>query len=130
MSTCRNSALSSLISLMEFFLEAKIGFGLANLPWGVFSRQGQPQRCSVGVALGEFVVDVSALVDAGLMTGPILSQAGMDCMASGTVSLNKLMSLGPAAWTEARATLQRLLSRQEGVLRDNCHLRAEALLHK
>jgi|LauGreSBDMM110SN_4_FD.fasta_scaffold15304_4 fumarylacetoacetase len=114
---------------MDSFLEASNGFGLSNLPWGVFSRLGQPQRRSVGVALGEFVVDVSALVEAGLMSGPILSQAGMDCMASGN-SLNKLMSLGPAAWTEARATLQRLLSRQEGVLRDNCRLRGEALLHE
>ena len=38
------------------------------------------------------------------------------------------MSLGPPAWREARSTLQRLLSRSEGALRDNPDLMTAALL--
>ena len=118
---------------MDSFIETKNGFGLSNLPWGVFSRlgpQAQPQRSCVGVALGEFVVDVGVLVEAGLMAGPLLSQTGMECMGPGTSSLNKLMALGPPAWSEARATLQRLLSQHEGIMRDNSRLMGQALVHR
>jgi fumarylacetoacetase len=38
------------------------------------------------------------------------------------------MALGRPAWAEARATLQRLLSSEEGALRDNATLRREALV--
>lgn len=38
------------------------------------------------------------------------------------------MSLGKSAWSEARTTLQRLLSAQEGVLRDNVALREQVLI--
>lgn len=38
------------------------------------------------------------------------------------------MALGRPAWAEARATLQRLLSADEGVLRDDAPLRAAALV--
>ena len=39
-------------------------------------------------------------------------------------TLNSFMGLGPPAWSEARATLQRLLSVDEPTLRDNADLRA------
>ena len=42
--------------------------------------------------------------------------------------LNAFMALGQPAWKEARATLQRLLSAGEGVLRDDAALREAALL--
>jgi len=43
-------------------------------------------------------------------------------------TLNALMGLGRGWWQEARATLQRLLSAEEGVLRDDARLRAEAIV--
>jgi fumarylacetoacetase len=43
-------------------------------------------------------------------------------------TLNSFMALGRPAWAEARATLQRLLSSEEGALRDNATLRREALV--
>lgn len=56
------------------------GFGLNNLPWGVFRRCGSTSdaagRPAIGVALGQHVVDVSALQQASLLSGPILSKAG------------------------------------------------------
>jgi fumarylacetoacetase len=43
-------------------------------------------------------------------------------------TLNEFMSLGRPAWRETRNALQRLLSAQEGALRDNTALLATALL--
>lgn len=40
-------------------------------------------------------------------------------------TLNSFMGLGPAAWSEARTTLQRLLAHDESTLRDDCQLRAK-----
>ncbi len=49
-------------------------FPLENLPWGVFSPTGSAAGGRrVGVALGDSVVDVGALQQAGLLSGPHLS---------------------------------------------------------
>lgn len=43
-------------------------------------------------------------------------------------SLNAFMALGKPAWQEARATLTRLLSKDEGQLRDNAAIRQAAII--
>src|SRR5205085_2334271 len=43
-------------------------------------------------------------------------------------ALNPFMALGRTAWSEARATVSRLLSAGEPTLRDNASLRARALV--
>ncbi len=43
-------------------------------------------------------------------------------------SLNSFMALGRPAWREARASLLRLLSKDEGALRDNAAVRQEAII--
>lgn len=91
-----------------------------------------PQRVPrIGVAIGDSILDVSAV--AHLFTGPILSDQ-QNVLTSAT--LNPLMALGRPAWTEARATLQRILSADEAELRDNPELRdlafvsmADATMH-
>lgn len=50
------------------------------------------------------------------------------CSRRRQATLNEFMSLGKPAWQEARATLTRLLSSSEGVLRDNEALRREAIM--
>lgn len=113
---------------MEPLVAATEGFGLNNLPWGVFTASSAGNgRPRVGVALGDCVVDACALFEAGLFSGPILSQLG-GCLSAG--SLNAFMSLGAPAWAEARVTLQRLLSSYEGALRDDGPLRKSVLLPK
>lgn len=52
-------------------------FPLANLPFGVGIRPGEALRPCICVALGDQVVDLRALDDAGCFSGPILSQT--DC---------------------------------------------------
>jgi fumarylacetoacetase len=66
-------------------LPADTGFGLANLPYGVFSGRGRVRRTCV--AVGGLVLDLG-----GLTEDPVHL----------TGSLNDLMALGPAAWRDLR----------------------------
>jgi fumarylacetoacetase len=84
-------------------------FPLQNLPFGIYRRSGSGDIPRIGVAIGEYVLDVAACDRAGLFRGlsPALSQA---CMSS---SLNELMSLQRPQWSALRRELHSLL-RAEG----------------
>lgn len=75
-------------------------FPLNNLPCGVFSA-GHKAHC--GVPIGDFVLDVSALERAGLIT---LQAASL----FDEPSWNKLMAAGPAVWSVMRQRLTALLA--------------------
>ena len=95
-------------------------FPIQNLPYGVFRpSQGQVARC--GVAIGEMVLDLGVLADAGVFEG-------FDASCFKQPALNAFMGLGKPAWDSARATLTRLLSADEAQLRDDADLRAAALV--
>lgn len=98
-------------------------FPIQNLPYGVFKPESQsPPR--PGVAIGDYVLDLSEITKAGLFSGPLLKDS--DCFLQPT--LNKFLALGRPAWKEARATLQKLLSSSEPTLRDDANLREKALV--
>lgn len=98
-------------------------FPIQNLPYGVFKPEpGSSPR--PGVAIGDYVLDLSELSSAGLFDGPLLKNS--DCFLQ--PNLNKFVSLGRPAWKEARATLQKLLSANEPALRDNAALRQKTLV--
>ncbi|MEK0364176.1 MULTISPECIES: fumarylacetoacetase [unclassified Pseudomonas] len=78
-------------------------FSLANLPLGVFSRDGGEPRG--GVAIGDFIFDLGAACDAGLFDGQALNAAEA---ASGG-SLNTFFALGASARKALRGALQDLL---------------------
>ena len=94
-------------------------FPLENLPFGVFSPPQGPPR--VGVALGDFVIDLSVLEESGF------------CREIGTASvfatdaLNPFLALGRPAWKRVRGTLQSLLSAENPRLRDDQNLRRKVL---
>src|SRR4051794_41378049 len=67
------------------------GFGARNLPYGVFSRRGELPR--VGVAIGEYVLDLAELATAELLADRRWFAAGL---------LNRFMAGGPAGWEPAR----------------------------
>ncbi|MES2914555.1 MAG: fumarylacetoacetase [Pseudomonadota bacterium] len=76
-------------------------FPLNNLPCGVFSTPGEEPRC--GVAIGNFVLDVSALEEEGLLVlpgGPLLD----------VPFWNEVMESGPEIWAALRARLTALLA--------------------
>ena len=71
------------------------GFGLENLPYGVFSRAGATER-HVGVAIGDGVLDLTAT--AARAGAPF---AGL--LTAGT--LNPLLGAGRAVWREVRGSV-------------------------
>ncbi|KAL7678622.1 putative fumarylacetoacetase [Plasmopara halstedii] len=76
---------------------------------------------SVGVAIGEFVLDLAAIANEGYFQG-------FDASCFNESTLNKFMAQGPRAWALARATVQRLLSANEPKLRDDEVLWKRALI--
>ncbi|OWM85610.1 fumarylacetoacetase [Punica granatum] len=97
-------------------------FPIQNLPFGVF-RPDTASLARPGVAIGDYVLDLSAVASASIFDGPILKDS--DCFHQ--PNLNKFLALGRPAWKEARATLQRILSSTEPVLRDNAAFREKSL---
>jgi fumarylacetoacetase len=101
-------------------------FPIQNLPYGVFSpKHGlESNNPRIGVAIGDRVLDLSVIEDAGLFKGKVLR--GRKVFSKPT--LNAFMALGRAAWSEARERIQDLLSADEPTLRDNDALREFALI--
>jgi fumarylacetoacetase len=95
-------------------------FPIQNLPYGVFSTVATPQP-RLGVAIGEFVLDLWELEQDGLLTagepGPFAAP-----------SIGPLMHLGPAVWSKTRARISELLRHENPELRDNKPLRDLALV--
>src|SRR5437660_1431863 len=93
-------------------------FPIQNLPYGVFRRRrgGLP---AVGVAIGDFVLDLSILEVRGLLP---------DADTFNRPSLNRFIALGPPAWTQVREKLSKLLRDDEPTLRDDEQLLGRALV--
>ena len=88
-------------SWVESANSATTDFPLNNLPYGVFSTGGDAPRC--GVAIGDRILDVAALEQAGLIAldgGPLLQGAAW----------NPVMAAGPAVWAALRDRLTALLA--------------------
>lgn len=96
-------------------------FPIQNLPYGVFSTAGDPAR-RVGVAIGDQVLDLAVLEQAGLLV------AGNAKGVFAQPSINAFMALGPDVWSKTRARISALLRHDAPELRDNAGLRARALL--
>src|SRR5438094_605001 len=90
-------------------------FPIQNLPFGVFRPLERTLTTPrVGVAIGEHVLDLSVLERHGLFSGPVLRQTRV----FDHPLLNAFLALGKEAWSEARATVSRLLRADEPTLRD------------
>ena len=100
-------------------------FSIQNLPYGVF-RPIKGGRSRVGVAIGEYILDLSVIDDAGLFVGTTVS--GKEIFNQ--PSLNAFMALGKESWEEVRTIIQRLLSAEVPSLRDRPVLRDAALLRQ
>ena len=92
-------------------------FPIQNLPYGVFS--GREKEPRVGVAIGDYVLDLSVLSEAGL-----LPSYGVFAESS----LNAFIASGHELWNEVRATLQYLLDEETTTLSGNRRLRGRALI--
>lgn len=79
-------------------------FPLQNLPLGIFSRPGETLRC--GVAIGDAIVDLEAVLAAGLFEGP--AKAAVEATQGG--ALNAFFALGKPARVALRERLTALLA--------------------
>ncbi|MGJ8545851.1 MAG: fumarylacetoacetase [Sulfitobacter sp.] len=92
-------------SWVESANNADTDFPLNNLPYGVFSTNALEPRC--GVAIGDMVLDMAALEEAGLIE--LSDEPVFD-----VPYWNDVMELGPDAWEALRARLVQLLSSGSG----------------
>lgn len=111
--------------MMKSFIEVdpKSHFPIQNLPYGVFRplMMGVPR---IGVAIGDYVLDLSVLDAEGYFDGTDVDGKGVFEQAS----LNEFMALGTKTWRDVRSRIQQLLHEDESILRDNYALRDIALI--
>lgn len=79
--------------------DASTDFPLENLPFGIFKTATLSPR--VGVALGDYVIDMQALAEKGLMR-----DLQIDTTVFSQNYLNPFMTLGKSAWQKVRHFLQ------------------------
>src|ERR1700675_4235586 len=95
-------------------------FPFQNFSFGIFKpAQG---RVRVGVAIGEFVLDLSVLEELGHFQMP----AFQDRPVFSEGALNGFLALGRPAWSKAREVIQHLLAADTTTLRDDLALRGRA----
>jgi fumarylacetoacetase len=96
-------------------------FPIQNLPFGIFKPAGE--RARVGVAIGEFVLDLSVLEELGHFQGSEFQNGHV--FSEG--ALNGFLALGRPAWSKAREVIQHLLDAGTSTLRDDAALRGRVL---
>ncbi|SDW14175.1 fumarylacetoacetase [Paenibacillus sp. CF384] len=108
-------------------VDAESHFPIQNLPYGVF-RPLHSSNCMprIGVAIGDYVLDLAVLDEAGCFDNTSVSGRGIFAQPS----LNAFMAMGHQVWREVRSILKRLLVSEEPALRDNLPLRSSAFHHQ
>ena len=111
--------------MLKSFIEVspESHFPIQNLPYGVFKLKMGSDAC-VGVAIGDYVLDLSVLEEKGLFEKTELGKKKI----FDRPSLNAFMSLGRNAWKEVRTVLQMVLSDDNPLLRDDNNLRKLSLI--
>jgi fumarylacetoacetase len=99
-------------------------FPIQNLPYGVFRRGGSHGQPSVGVAIGDDILDLAAVAEAGGLSGPA-AIAGQACSAP---RLNELMALGPEHWSALRSAISGFLMADSTAYRNNRQLARRVLV--
>ncbi|HUY18398.1 MAG TPA: fumarylacetoacetase [Candidatus Binataceae bacterium] len=114
---------SALISWVEVAPDSD--FPIQNLPYGVF-RAGAGAGPRIGVAIGDWVIDLAAIHEAGLFSATAI--AGENLFAS--EFLNDFMARGGEVWGEVRRRISELLRADNPELRDAQRLRERALVRR
>lgn len=98
-------------------------FPIQNLPFGIF-RPKNNDKPRVGIAIGDFVLDLAVLAENGLFDS---IAAVRDQSVFHANHLNAFIALGRKTWRETRAVISQLLRSDTPTLRDNVMLRKNAL---
>ena len=92
----------SLKSWVQSANEPSNDLPIQNLPFSVLKRSGSDEDFRIAVGIGDFALDLKALLATGTLTTPELK-------ACQTQNLNNLIALGVDAWSRLRGDLSRLL---------------------
>src|SRR5258708_7657942 len=92
-------------SWVESANDADSDFPIQNLPFGVFSLDGEPESGRVGIAIGDMILDVTAALEAGL----VADDAKVAALGCDSPRLNEVMSLGRDEARVLRAAVADLL---------------------
>ncbi len=87
-------------------------FPIQNLPFGILSKNGGPKK--VGVAIGEYALDLSALYDFGLIDPRVYHHHHFE-----NAYLNDLLDLGQDKIRDLRERISFLLSTETNELKNN-----------
>ena len=98
-------------------------FPIQNLPYGVFQRSDD-EKPRIGVAIGEYILDLSILEKEGFFNDTSLSETHVFSRST----LNDFMALGKKAWDEARHVISSVLRNDNPALRDNKELQRKCLV--
>ena len=99
-------------------------FPIQNLPYGIFSLlNDQSKEKKVGVAIGEFILDLSVLEQHGFFSSVNFSSSVFD-----QSYLNFFMEHGYKKWKETRAIISGLLQETSSELQNDPELRKTAIV--
>lgn len=96
-------------------------FPIQNLPFGIFQTKERTAR--VGVAIGDFILDLSVISEAGLF-----DEIDFDKNVFPRNLLNWFIALGKPATNAVREGISDLLNAENPELRDNDELKSKALV--
>ena len=112
------TAVPALKSWLDTANQPDCEFPIQNLPYGIFQTAGSAPRA--GVAIGDRIVDLSVLAQAGLL------QCEPSVFAQ--PRLNDFIALGPQAWHSVRTQLSALLAVTDQAMQGNAALCSRALV--
>ncbi len=98
-------------------------FPIQNLPYGIFSTP-ENRQSRLGIAIGEWVLDLSILAASGLLAHSHLP----DPAVFSQPTLNAFMALGRPAWRALRHRVTELLNANSPTLRNDPDLRSRVLV--
>ena len=106
-------------------VDTKSDFPIQNLPFGIFSSTAPAASTPrVGIAIGDYVLDLAELSRQGLFDNLRIDNSVFDKKI-----LNDFISLGKPTWKAVRERISDLLNADNAELRDNHKVR-ELVLHK
>lgn len=97
-------------------------FPIQNLPYGIYRRPGD--RARAGVAIGNRILDLDVIADAGLFD----KHAALPWGVFAHSTLNQFMALGRPTWQAVRRRVSELLSFDNREIRDTWGLAEKALV--
>lgn len=109
--------------IQHSFVEGSLNspFSIHNLPYGVF-RPKQSDKARVGVAIGDYVLDLALLEAEALL--PLKNQESL----FNQDALNAFAACGPKVWSLVRQRIQHLLHKDNDELQYNAPLLQKALI--